>query len=146
LKKLKTFYYIPNLKKTRKQVYFRFKRSVLYKFDRKKRKKIQKIYVGRRFNLFIYNIRNRYKNKMKDIELRKKSTPMYFFFKRKKNNYINIRPNIIMVGYRQLPYYIMKKYNLTIKKTNGYFKRKDYIFLKSFNYIKDKNFNTYKKG
>jgi hypothetical protein len=146
LKKLKTFYYIPNLKKTRKQVYFRFKRSVLYKFDRKKRKKIQKIYVGRRFNLFIYNIRNRYKNKMKDIELRKKSTPMYFFFKRKKNNYINIRPNIIRVGYRQLPYYIMKKYNLTIKKINGYFKRKDYIFLKSFNYIKDKNFNTYKKG
>ena len=146
LKKLKTFYYIPNLKKTKKQVYFRFKKSVLYKFNRKKRKKIQNIFAGRRFNLFIYNIRNRYKNKMKDIELKKKSTPRFFFFKRKKNNYINIRPNIMRVGYKQLPYFLIKKYNLKIKKSKGYFKRKHYRFLKSFNYIKNKNFNTYRKG
>jgi hypothetical protein len=84
---------------------------------------------------------------MKDIELKKKSTPRFFFFKRKKNNYINIRPNIMRVGYKQLPYFLIKKYNLKIKKSNGYyFKFKHYRFLKSFNYIKNKNFNTYRKG
>jgi hypothetical protein len=39
LKKLKTFYYIPNAKKTRKQVFSRFKKSVIYKFKKKKIKK-----------------------------------------------------------------------------------------------------------
>jgi hypothetical protein len=39
LKKLKTFYYIPNTKKTRKQVFSRFKKSVIYKYKKKKKKK-----------------------------------------------------------------------------------------------------------
>jgi hypothetical protein len=146
LKKLKTFYYIPNLKKTKKQVFLRFKKSVLYKFNRKKRKRIQNIYAGRKFNLFIYNVRNRYKNKMKELELKKKSTPKFFFFKRKKNNYINIRSNIIKVGFKQLPFFLIKRYKLKIKKRKAYFKRKDFRFLKCFNYIKNKEFKKHRKA
>jgi hypothetical protein len=143
LKKLKTFYYIPNLKKTKRQVYFRFKKSVLYKFNRKKRRRIQNIYAGPKFNLFIYNVRNRYKNKMKDIELKKKSTPNYFFFKRRNNNYINIKPNIMKVGFKQLPFFVAKRYKLNFKKKNKYIKHKHLRFLKCFDYIKNKNFSKF---
>jgi len=54
---------------------------------KEKKRRIRSIYSGLTFNLFTYNFRNRYKNRMKELELRKKSTPLYYFFKNKKNNY-----------------------------------------------------------
>jgi hypothetical protein len=143
LKKLKTFYYIPDIKKTRQQVFSRFKRNVLYRFKKKNIRRSNSIYGGLKFNLSIYNIRNRYKNKMKMFSLKKKTTPRFFFFKRKKNNYINNRNNIVNASYKTLPYFLIKKYKFKIKKEKRNFKRKEYRFLKCFDYIKNKEFNKY---
>jgi len=123
LKKLKTFYYRPDIKRTRKKVFNHFKKKVLRKFSRRNKRKIHNIYTGLKFNLFNFNFKNRYKNRMKDLELKKKSTPRFFFFKKKKNLYININKDIMKVNYKQLPYFIIKRYKLEKKNKKYYFKR-----------------------
>jgi hypothetical protein len=60
---------------------------------------------------------------MKDIELKKKSTPKYFFFKKKKNRYINIKNDIMKVNYKDLPYFVIKRYKLNLEKKKYYFRR-----------------------
>jgi hypothetical protein len=100
------------------------------------------IFTGLRFNLFLYNVKNRYKNKMKEIELKKKSTPRFFFFKNKKNKYVKFSNNIIKTKLKKLPYFLIKRYRIRIrmKKKKKYLKRKKYRFLKCFNYIISKRF------
>src|ERR1700760_4562692 len=75
MKKLNTFYYIPDTKKTKKQVYKRFKRSVFRKFKRKKLRKKKRRVIGLYFNLSVYNHRNRYKHRIKMLALKKNITP-----------------------------------------------------------------------
>jgi hypothetical protein len=146
LKKLKTFYYIPNIKKTKQRVYSRFKKSVLYKFKRKKYRRISSIYAGPKFNLSSYNLRNRYKNRIRLFKSKKKYTPRYFFFKNKKNNYIDNRyDNIMNIGYKQLPNFIIRKYKLRIKKKNKYYKRQHYKLIKCFGKIKNRTYQQYKQ-
>jgi hypothetical protein len=144
LKKLKTFYYNPDTKKTKQVVYNRFKKKVLYKFEKKKRRRIKSIYSGLTFNLFTYNFRNRYKNRMKELELKKKSTPLYYFFKKKKNNYFIINRNIIKVPYNKLAYTLtqVNKLNLKLKEPYYfYFKKKKYKLLRCFDFIKKEKFS-----
>jgi hypothetical protein len=50
-------------------------------------------FTGTKFNLEFYNFRNRYKNKMKALALRKKTTPLYHYYKKKINNYVKFRGN-----------------------------------------------------
>jgi hypothetical protein len=109
LKKLKKFYYIPDVEKTKEVVYNRFKKKILYKFDKRKKRRIRSIYTGLTFNLFTYNFRNRYKNRMKELELKKKSTPLYYFFNNKKNNYFIKKQNIIKVPLNKLAYGLVKQ-------------------------------------
>jgi hypothetical protein len=92
LKKLKKFRYNSGQGTlTKEQVYKRFKKSVFRKFNRKRSGKKKRISLGHRFNLFVYNIRKSYKNRMKAKALENKVTPKYFFFKERINNYINLK-------------------------------------------------------
>jgi hypothetical protein len=92
LKKLKKFRYNSNQGTlTKEQVYKRFKKSVFKKFGRKRSGKKKRISLGHRFNLFVYNARKSYKNRMKAKALENKITPKYFFFKEKNNDYINLK-------------------------------------------------------
>jgi hypothetical protein len=143
-KKLKTFYYIPDLTKTRQRVYSRFKKSVIYKFRKRKYRKENNIYAGGKFNLITYNSRNRYRNKMRMLELKKKSTPKFFFLKKKKNNYMKFRFNRLQTKFKNLPYFIIKKYRLKIK-AKKYFKIKYYDLLKNFGQLKKKTVKKYFK-
>jgi hypothetical protein len=143
-KKLKKFYYIPDPKKTRQRVYSRFKKSVIYKFKKRKYRKQNNIYAGCKFNLITYNSRNRYRNKMRMLELKKKSTPKFFFFKKKKNNYMKFKFNRLQTKFKDLPYFIIKKYKLKIK-TKKYVKIKYYDLLKNFGQLKKKTVKKYFK-
>ena len=124
LKKLRKFYYIPDTKKTRLQVYRRFKKSVMRKFNRRKVKRADTRVTGFRFNLSVYNMRNRYKNRMRIIALKKKSTPHFHFFKNRKNNYINIKGDYVPILYNEVPFYILRRYGLNINKKKIFLKRK----------------------
>lgn len=127
LKKLKTFYYNPDGESgmTRQQVYKRFKKSVMRKFSRKFKIKKKPINAGLKFNVSVYNARNRYKNRMKALELKKNSTPMYFFFKNKKNNYVNTTNLGVVKRFSDLPFFMKKRYKFNTKKRK-FFPRKIY--------------------
>lgn len=136
MKKLKTFYYIPDTEKTRKQVYKRFKRSVYWKFYKKKLRKKKRRVVGLHFNLSVYNHRNRYKHRMKMLALKKKITPKFHFLK--KNNYKNINSKKIDISYKEVPFFVKRKYKLNINK------KKKRLFLKKENWIRYKVFKKIK--
>lgn len=150
LKKLRTFYYIPNTKRTRWQVYWRFRKSVIYKFKKKKKRRIQSFYSGLKFNLFTFNFRTRYGIRKRELHLKKKSTPLYFYFSKKKNKYIKFKNGIMKVFYNKLPYYMIKKNNLSwrVKEPfHFYYKERDYKLLRCFDHIRRKEpvIKLYKK-
>src|SRR6201999_1970990 len=138
-KKRKEYRILKKLKK--KKVWIReFKKKVFKKFKKKKKKKKYAAYEGPLFNLFIYNIRNRYKLRKKEFKLKKKSTSQFFFFKKKKNNYMYFRRNLIKVGFKDLPYFLIKNYGLKIKKEEPdyfYYKKKKYKLKRCFDRIKE---------
>jgi len=146
-KKLRKFYYIPDPKKTRKQVYKRFKKNILWKLKRKKKKKAQMRFTGTKFNLEFYNLRNRYKNKMKALALKKKTTPLYHYYKKKINNYVKFRGNWIKVKHYELPYYIFKKYEFNIfKKKRDFLEKEDWNIFKFYRNLRKKPFKQNKKN
>src|ERR1700749_5051065 len=124
IKKLKTFYYIPDTEKTRKHVYKRFKRSVFRKFKRKKLRKKKRRVIGLYFNLSVYNHRNRYKHRMKMLALKKTITPKFHFYKNKKNNYKFINSKVVDIKYKEVPFFVKRRYKLKIEK------KKKRLFLK----------------
>jgi hypothetical protein len=136
IKKLKTFYYIPDTGKTRKQVYKRFKRSVFWKFYKKKLRKKKRRVVGLHFNLSVYNHRNRYKHRMKMLALKKTITPRFHYLK--KNNYKNINSRMVDINYKEVPFFVKRKYKLNIEK------KKKRLFLKKKNWMKYKLFKKIK--
>jgi hypothetical protein len=142
-KKLKKFYYIPDLKKTRQRVYSRFKKSVLYKFRRRKARKLKSIYTGRKFNLITYNARGSYRYKMKMLKLKKKSTPKFFFFNGRKNNYIRLRFNKLHTKLNKLSEFLLKIYKLNIKKKGKFIEKNFYNLIKRFGFLKKKHVMKY---
>ena len=62
---------------------------------------------------------------MKELELKKKSTPLYHFFNNKKNNYFIKKQNIIKVPLNKLAYGLVKQNWLNIK-----LKEPDYFYFK----------------
>jgi hypothetical protein len=125
-KKLNTFYYIPDTDRTREQVYKRFKKSVVKKFKKKKFRKSLRHLTGLRFNLSLYNARTRYKNRIKALALKKKSTPLYHFFKGKFNDYQKSTKLKINKKHYELPFFVLKKHKFNVKKKKKpYLKRED---------------------
>jgi hypothetical protein len=147
IKKLKTFYYIPDVEKTRKHIYKRFKRSVYMKFYRKKLRKKKRRVIGLKFNLSVYNHRNRYKHRMKMLALKNTITPKYFFFKKKKNNYMTINSKVIDIPYKEVPFFVKKRYKLNVqkKKKRLFLKKDDWMKYKIFKKIKNKSIKKNKK-
>ena len=139
MKKLNTFYYIPDTEKTKKQVYKRFKRSVFRKFKRKKLRKKKRRVIGLYFNLSVYNHRNRYKHRMKMLALKKNITPKFHFYKHKQNNYKFINSKIVDIKYKEVPFFVKRRYKLKIekKKKKLFLKRADWMKYKIFKKIKN---------
>jgi ERCC4-type nuclease len=95
------------------------------KFKRKKIKRADARVTGFRFNLSVYNTRNRYKTRMRILALKKKSTPHFHFFRNKKNNYLNIKGDYVPLIYKEVPFFILRRCGLNIEKKKKYLKRKD---------------------
>jgi len=129
IKKLNTFYYIPDTEKTRNQVFKRFKRSVFRKFYKRKLRKKKRRVIGLYFNLSVYNHRNRYKHRMKMLALKNSITTRFHFLK--KNNYKNINSKKLDINYKEVPFFVKRRYKLNIEKKN-----KKKIFLKKKKKIK----------
>lgn len=146
IKKLKTFYYIPNPERTREQVYKRFKKSVVNKFKRRKLRKPLKYFTGLRFNLSYHNARNRYRNRMRAKILGKKSTPLFHFFKKRKNFYKKGRKYRIDKKYNELSYKTLKRYRFNIsRKKREFLDTEDWKVFKVFRKIRNKPFVKTKK-
>jgi hypothetical protein len=125
MKKLNTFYYIPDTEKTRNQVFKRFKRSVFRKFYKRKLRKKKRRVIGLYFNLSVYNHRNRYKHRMKMLALKNSITPRFHFLK--KNNYKTINLKKLDINYKKVPFFVKRRYKLNIekKKKRFFLKKKD---------------------
>ena len=145
LKKLKKFRYnIDQGTLTKEQVYKRFKKSVFKKFSRKRTNRKKRISLGRRFNLYVYNTRKNYKNRMKAKALENKITPKYFFFKGKKNDYVNLKKLKEGITWSQIPvrFLIKKKEKKEIEEKK---KEKSKNFKKFF-FLKKKSLLKFKKN
>jgi hypothetical protein len=152
LKKLKTFRYIPNKGTwTKQEVYSRFKSNVLKKFARKRSRKFKKICIGRRFHIYAHNSKKNYKNKIKAQKLRKRITPYYFFFEKKKENiYMDLSKYAKGVVSKEIPLHILLKIKKKRKKRiidfNYDKKKKEKELRKILSFIYWRSFKKYEKN
>lgn len=156
IKKLKKFNYISGRSNlTRQQVYRRFKNKIIRKLKKKKKLKKKHFYLKAnkyRFNLFIYNSRNGYKNRMKAKELKLLISPKYFYSDNKSSDYRDIEKLEKGLDWYELPDNIMSKFNKNWKKEDtllqeafysyGDKKINDLIFFKHYNEWKKNNIKS----
>lgn len=69
---------------------------------------------------------------MELLKLKKRSTPDHYYFLRRKNNYID-KKGIIKVTYKELPFFVVKRYKLDVRNSIHFQSREDYI--KEFNVL-----------
>lgn len=157
IRKLKKFNYISGRSTlTRQQVYRRFKSKIIRKLKTKKTLKKKHFYLKSskyRFNLFVYNNRNGYRNRMKAKELKLLISPRYFYSNNKPSDYRDIEKLEKGLNWAELPDNIMSKFRKKWVKKNNLFsddfylyknkKINDLIFLKNYRQWKKKKNNNY---